>query len=65
MTANWESKSGQQWTVPVGGGVGKLGPTGPPVFLAPGDARYEMSGQETSMKSVTGGQTAASSRLSF
>ena len=24
MTANWEAKSGQQWTVPVGGGVGRL-----------------------------------------
>lgn len=24
MTANWEGKSGQQWTVPVGGGVGRL-----------------------------------------
>jgi hypothetical protein len=24
MTADWEKPSGQQWTVPVGGGVGKL-----------------------------------------
>jgi hypothetical protein len=24
MTANWEAPSGNQWTVPVGGGVGKL-----------------------------------------
>ena len=23
-TANWEAESGQQWTVPFGGGVGKL-----------------------------------------
>ena len=24
MTANWEAGSGDKWTVPVGGGVGKL-----------------------------------------
>ena len=24
MTANWKNDSGHQWTVPVGGGVGKL-----------------------------------------
>ena len=24
MTANWEARSGDQWTVPVGGGVGRL-----------------------------------------
>jgi hypothetical protein len=24
VTANWEAKSGQQWTVPIGGGVGRL-----------------------------------------
>jgi len=24
MTANWEAKSDQTWTVPVGGGIGKL-----------------------------------------
>ena len=24
ITANWEAPSGQQWTVPLGGGVGKL-----------------------------------------
>ena len=24
ITANWEAESGQQWTVPFGGGVGKL-----------------------------------------
>jgi hypothetical protein len=24
MTANWKNDSGDQWTVPVGGGVGKL-----------------------------------------
>jgi hypothetical protein len=24
LTVNWEAKSGQKWTVPLGGGVGKL-----------------------------------------
>jgi hypothetical protein len=24
ITADWEASSGNQWTVPVGGGVGKL-----------------------------------------
>ena len=24
MTANWEADSGEQWTVPVGGGVGRV-----------------------------------------
>lgn len=24
ITANWEAKSGNQWTVPIGGGIGKL-----------------------------------------
>jgi len=24
MTADWEAKGGQRWTVPLGGGVGKL-----------------------------------------
>jgi len=24
ITANWEASSGDKWTVPVGGGVGKL-----------------------------------------
>jgi hypothetical protein len=24
MTSNWEADSGQRWTVPVGGGVGKV-----------------------------------------
>ena len=24
ITANWEAESGQQWTVPVGGGVGRV-----------------------------------------
>ena len=24
MTANWDAPSGQEWTVPIGGGVGKL-----------------------------------------
>jgi len=24
ITANWDARSGQQWTVPVGGGAGKL-----------------------------------------
>lgn len=24
MTANWEAESGEEWTVPVGGGVGKI-----------------------------------------
>jgi hypothetical protein len=29
MTANWEADSGEQWTVPVGGGVGRLFKVGP------------------------------------
>ena len=29
MTANWKAKGGQQWTVPVGGGVVKLVKLGP------------------------------------
>jgi hypothetical protein len=29
MTANWEAGSGDRWTVPVGGGVGKLCKLGP------------------------------------
>jgi hypothetical protein len=29
MTANWEAGSGDRWTVPVGGGVGKLFKLGP------------------------------------
>ena len=24
MTANWEADSGDRWTIPVGGGVGKI-----------------------------------------
>jgi len=24
MTADWEAKAGQRWTVPLGGGMGKL-----------------------------------------
>ncbi|MFM7819230.1 MAG: neuromedin U, partial [Verrucomicrobiota bacterium] len=24
LTANWEAQAGQQWTVPVGGGGGKI-----------------------------------------
>jgi hypothetical protein len=24
MTANWEADSGNRWTVPLGGGVGKI-----------------------------------------
>ena len=24
ITANWEAASGQQWTVPVGGGIGRV-----------------------------------------
>ena len=24
LTANWEAKSGEQWTIPLGGGLGKL-----------------------------------------
>jgi len=24
ITANWEASSGQKWTVPIGGGVGKI-----------------------------------------
>ena len=24
LTANWKADSGQQWTVPMGGGAGKL-----------------------------------------
>ena len=24
VTADWEAPSGQQWTVPIGGGVGKI-----------------------------------------
>jgi hypothetical protein len=35
IAANWLAKSGQQWTVPVGGGVGKLfRPGGQPVKLS-------------------------------
>ena len=29
MTANWEAKSDQTWTVPVGGGFGKIFRIGP------------------------------------
>ncbi len=31
ITANWEAASGQKWTVPFGGGVGKLFPGKPPI----------------------------------
>ena len=31
ITANWEAESGQKWTVPFGGGVGKLFPGKPPI----------------------------------
>ena len=29
MTANWTARASDQWTVPVGGGVGKLSKFGP------------------------------------
>jgi hypothetical protein len=38
ITANWQAKSGQQWTVPLGGGIGRLFHVG----LQPVNARFEL-----------------------
>jgi hypothetical protein len=38
ITANWQAKSGQQWTVPLGGGIGKLFHVGP----LPINARFQV-----------------------
>ena len=42
MTANWEAASGQRWTIPVGGGVGKIFKVGSQPMNAQVQAFYNL-----------------------
>jgi hypothetical protein len=42
ITADWEADSGQRWTVPVGGGVGKIFRVGKQALNAQVQAYYNV-----------------------
>jgi hypothetical protein len=42
ITANWESDSGDKWTVPFGGGVGKIFRVGSQAMNAQASAYYNV-----------------------
>jgi hypothetical protein len=42
ITANWEAPSGQRWTVPLGGGAGKLFTIGKQTMNARVEAYYNI-----------------------
>ncbi len=47
ITANWEASSGQKWTVPLGGGVGRVFRIGAPPFNVQGQVFYNVDAPDT------------------